>query len=223
LLGYWYWAEDKYDAIMHCQTEDGEDYFTWTLTFKHWENPKLRELIEGTYPNLKIFYQAPAEDTNDTAERYFHPSVKLTKIDGLNYQLKDDGTATLNADNSICDKVLHVPEQVEYNHRTYVVDSFGDVFADPQYGSPTEAPAELEEIFFPATVKTILDFGLAMPSLRAIHFAGDVDYIGMCAFHCCKQLSTVDFGDKVGTVYCDAFDGCPCQDAIAKTIKLTDY
>lgn len=209
LGGYW-----DYDcnALEWKQTDDGEEYLRWLLKSKHWENPKVREMIEGSYTSVKIFYQAPAGDTNDKEERYFVPRIKLTNVDGLNYVLRKDGTAELNCDNCIKGKVLRVPEQVEYNGKAYQVTSFGDAFADPQYGSDTIPPEELEEVFFPASVKNIFAFSVCLPTLKAIHFAGDIDTIDDYAFAGCKQLSVVEFAGKVNTMGCCAFENTAIED-----------
>ena len=212
LGGYWYFANKEYDALKWMTTDDGEEYLQWSITNKHWENPRMREMIEGSYTGIKIYYDAPSSDTNDTERRYFKWRCKLVNIDGLNYQLNDDGTACLNADDSIRVKVLHIPDHVEYDGKAYTVTGYGDLFVDPQYGSTTKPPTELEEIFFPSTIKTIASFGPRIDSLRAIHFAGDVEEIGEESFSYCNQLSIVDFGGKVGSIECYAFRNTAIRD-----------
>lgn len=41
-----YWNYDS-NALEWKQTEDGEEYLLWNFTNKHWENPRMREMIEG--------------------------------------------------------------------------------------------------------------------------------------------------------------------------------
>ncbi|MCQ2244365.1 MAG: leucine-rich repeat domain-containing protein [Bacteroidaceae bacterium] len=206
-----YWNYDS-NALEWKQTDDGEEYLLWIFINKHWENPRMREMIEGAYSSVKIFYEAPAGDTNDKEERYFVPRIKLTNVDGLNYVLGKDGTAILNCDNCIKGKVLRIPEQIEYNGTTYQVTSFGDVFADPQYGSNTIDPEELEEVFFPASIKSIYDFAVCLPTLKAIHFAGDIDVIDDYAFASCRQLSIVEFAGKVNSIGVCAFEDTAIED-----------
>lgn len=205
-----YWDHDR-NALEWKQTDDGEEYLLWIFKNKHWENPKMREMIEGAYSSVKIFYKV-SDDTNDKEERYFVPRVKLTNVGGLNYVLEKDGTATLNCDNCIKGKVLKVPEQIEYNGKTYQVVSFGDVFADPQYGSSTIPPEELEEIFFSTSIKYIFAFGVCLPTLKAIHFAGDIDEIEAYAFAHCSQLATVEFAGKVNRIEMCAFENTAITD-----------
>lgn len=201
-----YWNYDDSNALKWMQTADGEEYLEWVFTNKHCENPRTREMIEGAYSSVKIFY-APDfyGDTNDKDGRYFDFSwlVKLTNVDGLNYLLGDDGTAMLNCDDCIKGKVLNVPEQIECNGKTYQVTSFGDAIQDEHFSN---CPGELEEIFFPAGVKEVAALCFYnKKSPKAIHFAGDVDCIGEEAFWGCEQLSTVEFAGKVNTIESKAF------------------
>lgn len=211
-----YWNYDS-NALEWKLTDDGEEYLLWCFINKHWENPKMREMIEGAYKSVKIFYEAPGGDTNDKDGRYFMRLIKLTNVDGLNYVLRNDGTAMLNCDDCIKGKVLRVPEQIECNGRTYLVTSFGDAFADPQYGSATIAPQELEEIFFPVSIKEVTAYCTSPSTLKAIHFAGDVDCIGECAFDGCKQLATVEFAGKVNAMEYLAF-----ADTAIRDIKIPE-
>lgn len=200
-----YWVYDS-NALEWKTTDDGEEYLLWNFKNKYWENPKMRQMIEEAYTSVKIFYEAPAGDTNDKEERFFVPYIKLTKVDGLNYVLAKDGTAMLNCDDAIKGKVLRIPEQIVCNGKCYQVTSFGDAFADPQYGSDTIPPQELEEIFFPPSIRSIEE-GCTSPqkTLKAIHFAGDIDVIGGIAFSGCEQLAIVDFAGKVNSIEWHAF------------------
>ena len=208
-----YWDYDS-NALEWKQTDDGEEYLLWSFTNKHWENPRMREMIEGAYSSVKIFYEAPAGDTNDKEERYFVPRIKMVNVNGLNYALGKDGTAMLNCDDCIKGKVLEVAEQIECNGKIFQVTSFGDAFADPQYGSGTKAPQELEEIFFPVSIKEVAGYCTSPSTLKAIHFAGNIDYIGEYAFDCCKQLATVEFAGKVNAIEYRAFGGTAIKDIL---------
>lgn len=211
LGGYWHYDSN---ALEWKQTDDGEEYLLWIFINKHWENPRMREMIEGAYSSVKIFYEAPAGDTNDKEERYFVPRIKMVNVNGLNYALGKDGTAMLNCDDCIKGKVLEVAEQIECNGNIYQVTSFGDAFADPQYGSGTKAPQELEEIFFPVSIKEVAGYCTSPSTLKAIHFAGNIDYIGEYAFDCCKQLATVEFAGKVNAIEYRAFGGTAIKDIL---------
>lgn len=98
--------------------------------------------------SIRIFYDITGSESNDREERYFLPRIKLTNIECLNYLLSKDSTAMLHSDDCIKDKVLRVPEQIDYNGKNYTVTCYGDAFADPQFGSNTNKPQGLEEIFF---------------------------------------------------------------------------
>lgn len=209
LGGYWY-ADGE--SLEWKQTDDGEEYLLWLFKNKHWENPAMREMIEGAYKTVKIFYEAPSSDTNDTEERYFVPRIKLTNIEGLNYVLRNDGTALLHCDDSFKGKVLRAPEQIACGGKEYRVNSFGDAFEDPQYGSSTLPPKELEEIFFPATIEYVGNVGYGLVTLKAIHFAGDIDEICEYAFAGCEQLATVEFAGKVNTIGFNAFSNTAIKD-----------
>lgn len=205
LGGYWEYADGESDNLIWKTTDDGEEYLEWFIINKGWENPLTREMIEKAYPGIKIYYQAPNGETNDTDGRYYDAEIKLTQIDGLNYKLCTNRTAWLNADNSIHDKILRVPEQIEYEGLIYKVDRFLDCFVCSEFASPTLPPENVEEIFFPTTIKFI---GLELPSmksLKTIHFAGDVECISEEAFCNCENLETVEFGGKVNEIKSYAF------------------
>lgn len=142
--------------------------------------------------------------------------IKLTNVVGLNYVLEEDGTAMLNCDNSIKGKVLKIPEQIDYNGKDYQVTSFGDAYADCLFyelsGSDTILPPELEEIFFPATIRSIGKGCSSLKTLKAIHFAGDIGTIEECTFDGCDQLAIVDFAGKVNEIRWHAFADTAIKD-----------
>ena len=215
-MGVWWDCYECCDALKCETTDDGEQYMKWNLNGTSYDDiPKVCEMIESAYSGIKVYYDTSDGYTTDTEERYLKHF--LHQIDGANYYLQDDGTADLHCDKTIKGKVLHVPEQVEYRGRVYTVTGFGDMRWHPDYGPTSAAPAELEEIYFPATIKEITPPCSSMKALKAIHFAGDIDYIDSDAFQGCEQLSLVEFAGKVQRIGSYAF-----ADTAIRNIDIPD-
>jgi len=82
LLCYWYYRDEEYNALEWKATEDGEEYLQWEIIHKNGENPKVREMIEGAYTTIKVFYWEDRDcDTNDNEHRYFKPLADESQED----------------------------------------------------------------------------------------------------------------------------------------------
>ncbi|MDO4497554.1 MAG: hypothetical protein Q4B58_06985 [Bacteroidales bacterium] len=223
LRGYWHCADEECDSVEWKTTADGEEYVEWEITNKSWEEPKTREMIEAAYTSVKIYYQAPAKDTNDTDERYFHLGPKPVNIDGLNYYLnKEKHEASLNFD-TMWDKeeVLFIPEKVTCNGEEYVVTAVFDNEVDYQFGGNSTPPVRVNEVFFPQTVREICDL-CGNESIHTIHLPDGCKLVN--AFSCFSKLEKVELGKDMllENSMCQCFEGTPYKESFKNVFVCDD-
>lgn len=130
------------------------------------------------------------------------------QVDGIFYNINDDNktvSVTYGADKEFTtpgyENEMTIPEQVEYNNKSYIVTSIGD-YAFSQC-------TQLTAINFPNSITSIGRSAFAScRSLKSIEIPDQVTSLGVLAFTYCKSLENIVIGSGITTIEDSSFRQC---------------
>ena len=137
-----------------------------------------------------------ANNMNDDASRV---QVRPIEVDGIKYQLQEDGTLAVVANNYSGEVVI--PGSIDYNGVATAVTSIG--------GSAFSGCTGLTSITIPESVISIGGSAFEdCTSLTSISFSEGVTSIGIDAFSGCTGLTSITLPEGVTSIGGSAFEGC---------------
>ena len=151
-------------------------------------------------------------------------STILTKVGGLKYQIKEDGTATVvRQDNSKLSGDIVIPEKIRVIGRSFVVNGIISPKSTATYGGHSSISADgaafqgsaITSVTIPQTITSLPSCAfISCRSLKTVVLPENLSSIGFGCFAYCSSLESINLPKDMSYISEWTFGGCSALTSI---------